>query len=139
MDKLEVLAILMENLELPVETEWVEFKHAKQDFSFDKIGKYFSAISNEANLNSKEYGWLVFGVGDKTKNVMGTDYRAHGRRTLNSLKKEIADKTTNRITFVEIYELEKDGNELLCFKYHQRHRVCPWLGKDTIMAEKENL
>ncbi len=116
MDKLEVLAKLNNILELSAETEWVEFKHAKQDFPFDKIGKYFSALSNEANLNGKECGWLVFGVDDKTKNARGSDYRAHGRRALDSLKKEIADKTTNRITFVEIYELEKDGKRIIMFQ-----------------------
>lgn len=116
MDKLEVLAKLNNILELPAETEWVEFKHAKQDFSFDKIGKYFSAISNEANLNGKGCGWLVFGVDDKTKNVMGSDYRVHSKHTLDSLKKEVADKTTNRITFIEIYELEKDGKRIIMFQ-----------------------
>ena len=30
----------------------------------DKIGKYFSAISNEVNLNNKQYGWLVFRVSE---------------------------------------------------------------------------
>lgn len=116
MDKLEVLAKLNKILKLPAETEWVEFKHAQQDFPFDKIGKYFSALSNEANLNHKECGWLVFGVGDRTKNAQGSDYRAHGKRALDSLKKEIADKTTNRITFVEIYELEKNGKRIIMFQ-----------------------
>lgn len=116
MDKLEALAKLNKILELPAETEWVEFKHAQEDFPFDKIGKYFSALSNEANLNRKECGWLVFGVDDKTKNAQGSDYRARGRRVLDSLKKEIADKTTNRITFVEIYELEKNGKRIIMFQ-----------------------
>ena len=32
------------------ETEVVEFKEANRDYDKDKIGQYFSAISNEANL-----------------------------------------------------------------------------------------
>jgi ATP-dependent DNA helicase RecG len=116
MDKLEALAKLNKILELPAETEWVEFKRAKPDFHFDKIGKYFSAISNEANLNDKECGWLVFGVDDKNRNIVGSDYRVHGERALDGLKKEVADKTTNRITFVEIYELEKDGKRIVMFQ-----------------------
>ena len=32
------------------ESEVVEFKEAKSNYSFNDIGKYFSALSNEANL-----------------------------------------------------------------------------------------
>lgn len=42
----ELLNVLMERWE----TEIVEFKEAKGGYSEDKIGQYFSAISNEANL-----------------------------------------------------------------------------------------
>ena len=38
---------LNELLALPAETEWIEFKQAAQSFHFDKLGKYFSALSNE--------------------------------------------------------------------------------------------
>ena len=47
------------------ETEVTEFKEAKNSFSFDELGRYFSALSNEANLHNKECAWLVFGVEDK--------------------------------------------------------------------------
>ena len=30
------------------ENEYVEFKRAENDFDIDKLGKYFSAISNES-------------------------------------------------------------------------------------------
>ena len=35
--------------QLPHETEWVEFKEAKKDYDFDKLGKYFSALENFIN------------------------------------------------------------------------------------------
>lgn len=34
------------------ENETVEFKEANNDYDKDKIGKYFSALSNEANLRN---------------------------------------------------------------------------------------
>ena len=34
--------------QMPSETEWLEFKEAKNSFDFDNLGKYFSALSNEA-------------------------------------------------------------------------------------------
>lgn len=39
------------------ESEVVEFKKAEKDFDFDDLGKYFSALSNEANLR----GFLLRG------------------------------------------------------------------------------
>ena len=32
------------------ESEVIEFKEARTNYSFNDIGKYFSALSNEANL-----------------------------------------------------------------------------------------
>ena len=42
-----------------VENEVVEFKLASNNFDLHKLGQYFSAISNEANLRNKKYGWLI--------------------------------------------------------------------------------
>ena len=44
------------------EGECVEFKDANDSYSTSDIGKYFSALCNEANLHSRDTGWLVFGV-----------------------------------------------------------------------------
>ena len=43
------------------ESEVVEFKRAENSFDFDDLGKYFSALSNEANLRGQEFAWLIFG------------------------------------------------------------------------------
>ena len=56
---------ILENLMQRWEYEIVEFKEAKGGYDTDKIGRYFSAISNEANLRQQQYGWLIFGVGFK--------------------------------------------------------------------------
>ena len=47
----EVLFRLIKNWE----TEVVEFKEAGKDYDKNKIGQYFSAISNEAKLTA----WMV--------------------------------------------------------------------------------
>ncbi|MCP4132611.1 MAG: transcriptional regulator, partial [bacterium] len=102
-------------LKLSSETEIVEFKEAKSNYSFDKIGKYFSGLSNEANLKGRDCAWLIFGIIDKNHNIVGTNYRKE-KNSLNSLKKEVADKTTNRITFIEIYDLEIEKKRVLMFQ-----------------------
>jgi ATP-dependent DNA helicase RecG len=111
----ELKKILQELRKLPAETEWIEFKAAARNFNFNDIGKYFSALSNEANLKSKECGWLIFGVKDKTREISGTQYRPN-RKYLDGLKKEIADKTTKRISFIEIYELKFPEGRVIMFQ-----------------------
>ena len=59
----DLLAVLQNLVALRTETEWVEFKEDGVDFEL--IGRYVSALSNEANLNGKSEGWLIFGVTDK--------------------------------------------------------------------------
>lgn len=99
------------------ETECVEFKEAKTNYDFSKIGKYFSALSNEANLKSKECAWLIFGIKDKPipRIIVGSEFRKN-RADLDSLKAEIANKTTNRITFIEIYELSYPEGRVIMFQ-----------------------
>ncbi len=111
----ELKNLLNELRGLPSETEWVEFKEAKTSFSFKELGQYFSALSNEANLKNQPYGWLIFGVSDKTRKVVGTLYRPN-RTDLDSLKAEIANKTTNRITFIEIHELHLPEGRVIMFQ-----------------------
>ena len=108
----EVLETL---LRLSSENEVVEFKEAKNNYDFSKLGKYFSAISNEASLCGKPYGWLIFGVEDKKHTIVGSNYRTN-RGDLDKLKGEIANKTTNRITFIEIHEVIKEGLRVLMFQ-----------------------
>lgn len=74
------------------ESEVVEFKEAKNGYDFAKLGKYFCALSNEANLKGVHSAWLVFGVKDNQR-VVGTQFRLVFK-DLQSLKKEVADKVS---------------------------------------------
>ena len=68
---------LIRKMIIDFEDEVVEFKEAKSNYSFNDIGKYFSALGNEANLRDKKEAWLIFGV-DNHKNIIGTEYRKNG-------------------------------------------------------------
>jgi ATP-dependent DNA helicase RecG len=115
MTEIELHKVLAELTALSSENEVVEFKEAKESYDFDKIGKYFSALSNEANLKGHPYAWLVFGVEDKTHRIVGSNYRTD-RKKLHSLKKEIGDKTTQNISFVDIHELQEAEGRVLMFQ-----------------------
>ncbi len=116
MTKQQLRKILAGFRALPGETEIVEFKEAKNNFDFDKLGKYFSALSNEANLKGKPQAWLLFGIENKHRKIVGSNYRANDRVSLDSLKSEIANKTTNRITFIEIHELAAPEGRVVMFQ-----------------------
>lgn len=100
----EILLETFNKLLEQCENELVEFKEAKGNFDTHKLGQYFSAISNEANLKDKQFGWLVFGVDDKKHQIVGTNYKSQ-KIALEKLKQEIAINTTGGITFMDIFEL----------------------------------
>ena len=109
------------------ENEVVEFKEAKLNYSFKDIGKYFSALGNEANIRGKKESWLIFGV-DNKGNILGSDYRKDGG--LQNLKKEIVSGTNERMTFMEIYEVEIDGKRIVALQIPPAMRGIPttWNG-----------
>jgi hypothetical protein len=51
---------------------------------------------------------------------------------LDSLKSEIANKTTNRITFIDIYELHDTDGRVLMFQIPAVHCVSPKRKNDTL-------
>ena len=109
------------------ENEVVEFKEASNNYSFNDIGKYFSALGNEANIRSKNEAWLIFGITNK-KEVLGTNYRNQG--SLQSLKREILNGTNERLTFLEIYTLTISKKRIIVFQIPPAIRGIPttWNG-----------
>ena len=71
----QLSALLLELLALPNvdETEWVEFKHNNDNP--DLIGEYLSALANSAALHRRETGYMIWGVEDGTKAVLGTSFK----------------------------------------------------------------
>ncbi|HCJ51416.1 MAG TPA: transcriptional regulator [Gallionella sp.] len=109
------LQSLLASLIATWENEVVEFKRAENDYDTNKIGEYFSALSNEANLRNVERAWLVFGVDNKTRSVVGSDYRQDHER-LHSLKMQIAAETEPSITFRDIHELQAPQGRVVLFE-----------------------
>ena len=84
---------IFNTLRLQHESEVVEFKEAKENFDIDDLGKYFSALSNEANLRQHRFAWMVFGVHDKAKALVGTNFK-NGEKSLHKLKNDMAQHIT---------------------------------------------
>ena len=107
-------AELLELIARPSEDECLEFKEAKDRFDIDDLGAYFSALSNEANLNNIPYAWLVFGVRDNDHAVVGTNYRHNGTKLQQT--KEHIKQGTNDISFIEIRNMNVSGKRVVMFK-----------------------
>ncbi|MBO6904161.1 MAG: putative DNA binding domain-containing protein, partial [Parvibaculum sp.] len=55
----------------PSETEWFEFKRGH--FDPEDVGEYVSALANSAMLHNERLAFLVYGIEDKTHEVVGAD------------------------------------------------------------------
>lgn len=55
------------------ECEWLEFKSSQQDP--EEIGEYISAIANSAALVGRETGYVIWGIEDGTREIVGTTFR----------------------------------------------------------------
>lgn len=120
---------LLDELIATWENEVVEFKQAGNDYDTDKIGEYFSALSNEANLRGADRAWLVFGINNKTRGVVGSDYRPEPER-LHGLKNQIAQSTEPSITFRDIHVLQHVQGRVVLFEIPPAPRGIPiaWKG-----------
>lgn len=94
------------------ESEVLEFKEAKKSFGKDDLGRYFSALSNEANIAGKAYAWLLFGV-DNAKQVVGTSI---SENQLNEYKLEISNNTSPMLSFLATHRCEKDESTVILFQ-----------------------
>ena len=123
------LSALLDELIDTWENEVIEFKQANHDYDTDKIGEYFSALSNEANLRGVERAWLVFGIHNKTRRVVGTDYRMEHER-LQSLKTQIAQAAEPSVTLRDIHVLDHPQGRVILFEIPPAPRGIPiaWKG-----------
>ena len=111
------------------ENEVVEFKRAESNYDIDDLGKYFSALSNEANLREHEFAWLVMGCWDKKHIIEGTSFK-DSEESLNRLKQDMSQHTTDKLIFREIVPIHVEGKRVLMFKIpaSPRNIVMHWKG-----------
>lgn len=91
------------------ETEVLEFKEARNQYDKNKLGKYFSALSNEANLKNKSCGWLLLGI-DNNKQIVGTSI---SDAQLNDYKAEVASQTSPSLNFRDAHRVDVRGKKVI--------------------------
>lgn len=98
------------------ESEIVEFKRGKKEFSLSDIGKYFSAIANEANLRKHDFGWLIFGIDNQTRKIIGTDFKSGESDRIQAVSNQIAQGTQPSLTFRNIFEVASPEGKVIMFQ-----------------------
>lgn len=66
--------IVKRYLSLGDEQEWFEYKRGTAVSDPDEIGEYISALSNATLLAGEPYGYLIWGIHNKTHELTGTAF-----------------------------------------------------------------
>lgn len=119
MDNLEFTQLLNGLRSQSTETEWLEFK--KNNIDPDAIGEYISALSNSACLHDKPAAYLVFGIADKTHEMVGTAFRPKQFKVGNEeLENWLARLLNPRVDF-KIVESNIDDKHIVMFIIDPAH------------------
>lgn len=108
-DLSETLTLLLSN----DEAEWVEFKC--NNSRPDAIGETISAISNASRLHDREIGYIVWGIENDTRKIVGTHFKPRKQRVKNQeLENWLGTQLEPRIDF-KIYEFDHCGLPVVIF------------------------
>lgn len=114
MENKHLVPLLQELIALPHETEWVEFK--KDNKAPESIGEYLSALSNSATLHSQQTAYLIWGIDDKTYNILGTTFKPKQEKFRGQeLENWLATQVQPRIDF-KIYEFTYESKAIVLFE-----------------------
>jgi predicted HTH transcriptional regulator len=96
------------------ECEWLEFKSNNSDPQ--EVGEYLSALSNSACYHNVPFGYLIYGVEDGSKKIIGTNFFPKSTKKGNQeLENWLATQLNPRIDF-NIFEFVYDGKALSIFR-----------------------
>ncbi|MDR1973971.1 MAG: putative DNA binding domain-containing protein [Bacteroidales bacterium] len=111
MTNTDLINLLHDLCSQPREQQWLEFK--SNGIDHEQIGQYISAMSNGATLANKPFGYLVWGVEDRTHAIKGTTFSfanaKHGNQDLE--------------LWLRIYLDPKINFEIFEFDYEDKHIV----------------
>ena len=92
------------------EQEWFEFK--ENWFEPVQLGEYISALSNAAAYHSEENAYFIWGVNDKTHEIVGTTFNQYREYNKEPYQNYLARNLSPSIGF-EFEELEMDGKRVV--------------------------
>lgn len=110
----ELVRLMRELLSLPRETEWIEFK--QNNTNPEEIGEYLSALGNAAALHRRRVAYIIWGIEDGTREVVGTTFKPREQKIGNEeLENWLARLLSPHLDFT-IHEFEYDKHPVVMFE-----------------------
>lgn len=107
-------------LSYPDELPWLEVKHGNDDP--EEIGKYISALANSACVENREFGYMLWGIEDKTHDIKGTSFNPD-RKKDNGQPLQIYLKTSlNPDISFDFYLFETEGKKVVIMEVEAAYR-----------------
>ncbi|WP_432956213.1 ATP-binding protein [Micromonospora haikouensis] len=127
----QLAALVRELITLPREIEWLEDKANNADPEL--IGQYISALANSAARASHERGYMIWGVRDSTRELVGTTFKPFQAKVGNeNLENWLTRLTSPQIAF-EFHELSIDDFDLVLLEVERAsHRPISFKGEEYI-------
>jgi ATP-dependent DNA helicase RecG len=133
----ELEELLYELLKKDESDSYIEFKEngdLNPSTNGEFFGQYISALSNSACLKHTDFGYLVLGIEDKTKKIVGTKFNIKTAKVKLENNKENLELHLNRnispkINY-EFYELEIDNKKVVILE------IASAVGEPTIYKKK---
>lgn len=110
----QLSARLVELLSLPAETEWVEWKH-NNDHP-EMIAERISSLANSAALHERDFGYLIWGVEDGSKVVVGTTFRPRQSKKGNEELENWLMRSQHPQVNFQIHEWSHQGVPMVLFE-----------------------
>ncbi len=100
-------ALLTELVNLPLENEWVEWKHNNSDP--EMMAERLSALANSAALHGRDTGYMVWGVEDGTRKIIGTTFKPRQAKKGNEELENWLTRSLNPSVGIRIHEWIHNG------------------------------
>ena len=134
MTEQELLQII-KKLEQSDEITWIEAKHNFADLV--KIGETISALSNSASYQNEEYAYFIWGLEDKTWEVLGTTFDLKKKKQGNNDGQIWLNENLHRKAHWDEFEIRLYGKRIYglkiknCGKYPIQFQKIKWIRKGS--------
>ncbi len=135
----DVRKIIEELCSYDSEREWFEFK--ENWYIPSELGEYISAISNSAALMGRPEGYFIWGVNDKTHEIVGTDFNPDQDVKNEPLKHFLVRQLSPDINFTFVTEYF-EGKKVVLLIIPRARRVPTAFGRERFIrigSSRENL
>lgn len=116
-DKNRIEQIIRGCCKISDELPYIEFKHNNDDPT--EIGEYVSALSNSAALFNQEHAFMIWGVDDKTHEIIGTTFEPQKKKVGNQgLELWISTQLKPQVQFY-FHKAEIDGKKVVLLEINR--------------------